>query len=230
MSATRWQLITSMVGVSLLASSCVSAAGQSVDVTGTETGCLITTTEVQAGRVDFEFTNEASDLSELYVLRANGDVVGEVENIATGTSRTLAADLVAGEYQVRCIPGQTGDGFSSSFSAVGAGGTALAEASRSITFESVDFTYEALDLSTITAGETIRFEMKNKGAQPHEFEVLNADGEALGEVASTASGESGGATITFAEPGTYTYQCILVDPETGKLHTELGMAGTFLVP
>ena len=72
--------------------------------------------------------------------------------------------------------------------------------------------------------------MVNNGAQPHEFEILNADGEALGEVASTASGESGGATITFAEAGTYTYQCILIDPETGKSHTELGMVGTFLVP
>ena len=40
-------------------------------------------------------------------------------------------------------------------------------------------------------------------------------------------GDSGGATLTFASPGVYTYQCILIDPETDQPHTELGMIGTF---
>ena len=31
------------------------------------------------------------------------------------------------------------------------------------------------------------------------------------------------------EPGTYTYQCILVDPATDQEHTKLGMTGTFEV-
>ena len=36
-------------------------------------------TQLEAGKIDFEFTNRADDISELYVLRASGDVVGEVE-------------------------------------------------------------------------------------------------------------------------------------------------------
>ena len=40
---------------------------------------------------------------------------------------------------------------------------------------------------------------------------------------------TGGATMTFTAPGVHTYQCILVDPETDKPHTELGMIGTFEV-
>jgi plastocyanin len=69
--------------------------------------------------------------------------------------------------------------------------------------------------------------MNNAGEQAHEFEVLDPDGEPIGEVAATNPGESGGATMTFTAPGVYTYQCILVDPDTGKPHTELGMIGTF---
>ena len=44
---------------------------------------------------------------------------------------------------------------------------------------------------------------------------------------AVAKGESGGATVTFAEGGTFTYQCILVDPASGEKHTKLGMVGTF---
>jgi len=60
-------------------------------------------------------------------------------------------------------------------------------------------------------------------------------GEPIGEVAATdpgesgESGESGGATMTFTSPGVFTYQCILVDPATGKPHTGLGMIGTFQI-
>ena len=63
----------------------------------------------------------------------------------------------------------------------------------------------------------------------HEFEVLDPDGEALGEVAAIAAGDTGGATLSFESPGVYTYQCILIDADTGKEHTELGMIGTFRV-
>ncbi|MCP5025470.1 MAG: hypothetical protein GY929_04220 [Actinomycetia bacterium] len=219
------------ITASVLLSACsVGSADSSAEVTGTDSACTINTEELSAGKIDFEFTNTASDVSELYVLRANGDVVSEVENVTTGTKRTLTVDLAAGEYQVRCKPGQTGDGFSSSFTVTGEGGTAQAAPDRSITFDAIDFSYEDLDLSGIAPGDTIRFQMTNKGAQPHEFEVLDPEGEGLGEVAALEAGDVGGATITFPTEGLYTYQCILIDPETNEPHTALGMIGTFEVP
>lgn len=109
----------------------------------------------------------------------------------------------------------------------GEGGSAQAEPDREIAFDAIDFVYENLDTSDLADGDTIRFVMDNTGAQPHEFEVLDPDGEPIGEVAATNPGESGGATMTFASPGIYPYQCILVDPDSGKPHTELGMIGTF---
>lgn len=204
-------------------------ADTTTTVTGTEKACTLESTELQAGNIGFEFTNEGSQVSELYILRENDDIVGEVENVGPGTSRTLTADLVAGEYKARCKPGQKGKGITTEFTVTGKGGTAQAKPSRTISFDAVDFHYEQLDLSGIEAGTTVRFEMTNSGDQPHEFEVLGPDGKAIGEVAAVDAGKEGGATITFAEPGTYRYQCILVDEETGKKHTMLGMEGDFEV-
>ena len=185
----------------MLVSGCTTgSADTQTTVTGTDDDCILASDELEAGKIDFEFTNESDDVSELYVLRDNGDVVSEVENVTTGTSRTLTVDLAAGDYEVRCKPGQTGDGFSSDFTVTGEGGAAQATADREIAFDAVDFTYENLDLSDIVTGETIRFEMSNRGDQPHEFEVLDPDDEAIGEVAAIAADYSGGATISFDAP------------------------------
>jgi len=205
------------------------AVDSTVAITGTDDACEIGDTTIEAGKVGFEFSNTSSKVNELYVLKANGDTLGEVENVTTGTTRTLVVDLVAGEYLVRCKPGQSGDGIESPFTVVGEGGTAAPDADRETTLEAIDFEYEGLDTSGITSGATIRFVMTNSGQQPHEFEVLDPDGNPVGEIAAINPTGSGGATMTFETPGVYTYQCILRDPETGKPHTDLGMIGSFEV-
>jgi plastocyanin len=226
---SRSRFVLTLPAVALLALTACSteSADSTVEVTGTDDSCVIAQDVVEAGRVGFEFTNESSKVNELYVLKANGDTLGEVENVTTGTSRTLTVDLVAGDYLVRCKPGQSGDGFESAFTVTGDGGTAQAEPDREVAFDAIDFGYENLELDGIADGDTIRFVMDNAGEQAHEFEVLDPDGEPIGEVAATNPGESGGATMTFTAPGVYTYQCILVDPATNQPHTELGMVGTF---
>ena len=221
-------LLAALAVLGLAACSTESADSRAA-VTGTDDACVIENDIVDAGKVGFEFLNESSDVNELYVLKANGDTLGEVENVTTGTSRTLTIDLVAGEYLVRCKPGQTGDGFESAFTVTGDGGTEQAGPDREITFDAVDFAYENLDPSGISDGDTIRFAMANTGSQAHEFEVLDPNGEAIGEVAATNPSGSGGAAMKFTAPGVYTYQCILVDPDTDQPHTELGMIGTFEV-
>ncbi len=229
MSPRRAFLAVPTAALLALSACSTESADSTVGVTGTDEACIMENDNVSAGKVGFEFLNESSDVNELYVLKANGDTLGEVENVTTGTSRTLTVDLVAGDYLVRCKPGQTGDGFESAFAVIGDGGTEQAEPGREMSFDAVDFEYENLALDGISDGDTIRFAMDNVGGQAHEFEVLDPNGEPIGEVAATNPGESGGATMTFTAPGVYTYQCILVDPETAKPHTELGMIGTFEV-
>ncbi len=229
MSPRRAFLAAPIAALLTLSACSTEPADSTVAVTGTDDACIIENDIAEAGKVGFEFVNESSDVNELYVLKTNGDTLGEVENVTTGTSRTLTVDLVAGDYLVRCKPGQSGDGFESAFTVMGEGGAAQAEPDREISFDAVDFDYENLDVAGISDGDTIRFVMNNVGQQAHEFEVLDPNDEPIGEVAATNPGESGGATMTFTAPGVYTYQCILVDPATAESHTELGMIGTFEV-
>src|SRR2546426_626719 len=79
-------------------------------------------------------------------------------------------------------------------------------------------------LSTITAGQTIEFELENTGTVEHEFEVLGPDGKAVGEVGETEAGKTGKADITLTKSGTYTFRCGIED------HEKRGMKGTFVVP
>lgn len=228
MTRTR-TLATLALAATILGACSTSEGGTKIAVTGTNKACTPAESNLKAGKLTFEFTNEADDVSELYVLREDGSVVNEVENVTTGSTRTLDVDLVAGTYELRCKPGQAGEGFASTIEVTGKGGTPQKKANRTKQFTAVDFSYENLDLSDVTAGETIRFEMDNAGTEPHEFEVLDPEGEAIGEVEAIEVGKEGAATITFDAAGEYTYQCILVDPKTEKKHSELGMTGTFTV-
>jgi plastocyanin len=65
--------------------------------------------------------------------------------------------------------------------------------------------------------------MANDGPAIHEFEVLDADGKALGEIGPTAKGKDGEVVLTFDKAGTYAYTCGVAD------HEARGMVGTFQV-
>jgi hypothetical protein len=116
-------VLVGVLALGALAACSSDAADVTVTVTGTNDSCSMSADELAAGTIGFEFTNEADDVNELYVVQADGDVVGEVENVTTGTTRTLTADLGAGDYLVRCKPGQSGDGIESAFRVVGDGGS-----------------------------------------------------------------------------------------------------------
>ena len=70
-------------------------------------------------------------------------------------------------------------------------------------------------------GHKIFFQAANDGTEDHELEVLDSNGEPLGEVEAMPPGEEGSAAMEL-EPGTYTLQCIL-ETADGKVHRDLGM-------
>jgi iron uptake system component EfeO len=84
------------------------AAG-AVEVVSTKTECTSAATTFKPGKVTFKIVNEGSDPTELYVYDGT-KVVGEVENVGPGSSRTLTVSLDAGTYELACKPGQTGNG------------------------------------------------------------------------------------------------------------------------
>ncbi|MGH8992704.1 MAG: hypothetical protein ACRDZ7_14445 [Acidimicrobiia bacterium] len=70
-------------------------------------------------------------------------------------------------------------------------------------------------------GHKIYFKAANTGSEDHELEVLDANGDPLGEVEAMPPGDEGSAAMEL-EPGTYTLQCIL-ETKDGQVHRDLGM-------
>ena len=90
-------------------------AATTITVTATDTTCELSATSAPVGPVTFTVTNEGTEVTEFYLY--DGDaVVAEVENIAPGLTRDMAADLSeAGTLTTACKPGMTGEGIRADF-------------------------------------------------------------------------------------------------------------------
>ena len=210
------------LGAIAVLAACTKESDVKVQVTGTDDACTASVGEVAAGSISFEFTNKADQISELYVLRADGSVASEVENVTTGTTRTLTADLSAGTYTLTCKPGQKGDGFSSTIEVTGEGGATVPEASGTeveVTAKDYSFTLDS-DVS-FAAGDTYTFELVNDGTMQHEMEVFAPDGTAIGEVGPTDAGAKGKVTLTLETAGTYRLVCGITGHEDKGMHLDI---------
>jgi plastocyanin len=195
----------------------------SIAITATDSACDVATTDLPSGTTTFAVTNKGSDVTEVYVYGEGDKVMGEVENIGPGTSRDFTVDLGAGSYEVACKPGQKGDGIRTAITVSGSA-TTLAAADRTVTFQAFDHGYTGLDGLTVTQGDTIEFAMTNTATDTqHEFEVLGADGNPLGEIGPTDPGATGTVVLTFDKAGSYTFVCGITD------HEAMGMKGEFTV-
>jgi iron uptake system component EfeO len=97
-----------------------SSDSTGVTVKASEKECTPETTKLQSGVTTFEVDNAGSKGTELYVLRPNGATVAERENIGPGTKVKLTVELAAGDYVVRCRPGDVGDGIKTAITVTGA--------------------------------------------------------------------------------------------------------------
>ena len=87
-----------------------------ITVNATDTACTLSRTSAPAGQVEFTVTNTGSKVNEFYVYGDNDRVVGEVENISPGLTRSFVVDLSdPGSYQTACKPGMAGDGIRADF-------------------------------------------------------------------------------------------------------------------
>ena len=75
------------------------ASSDALTVKSTDTGCEVSATAATSGTLAFDVTNAGADVTEFYLLAEDGlRIVGEVENIAPGASRTLTVVAQPGEY------------------------------------------------------------------------------------------------------------------------------------
>jgi iron uptake system component EfeO len=87
-----------------------------ITVTSTADSCDLSTTTAPSGTLTFAVSNAGSDVTEFYLLAADGlQVVAEVENIGPGLSRDLVVQARPGRYVASCKPGMVGDGIRHDF-------------------------------------------------------------------------------------------------------------------
>ncbi|GAA1736553.1 iron uptake system protein EfeO [Aeromicrobium alkaliterrae] len=112
-TASRWAIPLVVTGA-LALSGCVennSADATAIPVTSTADDCQVETATATSGPVRFEVENTGDDVTEFYVLADDGlRIIGEVENIAAGSSRNLTVQMQPGDYFTVCKPGMVGEG------------------------------------------------------------------------------------------------------------------------
>jgi len=87
------------------------AASDALSVTSTADGCEVSAATATSGTLAFDVTNEGDEITEFYLLADDGlRIIGEVENIAPGASRTLTVVAQPGDYYTLCKPGMLGEG------------------------------------------------------------------------------------------------------------------------
>ncbi len=110
-------LTTTAIGAvaALALAGCVAkadvAAADAITVSSTGAGCDVSAATASSGTLAFDVKNEGDQITEFYLLADDGlRIVGEVENIAPGASRTLTVVAQPGEYFTLCKPGMVGEG------------------------------------------------------------------------------------------------------------------------
>jgi iron uptake system component EfeO len=110
---------------STTASSGSDADPQSLSVTSSDDACELSATEAPAGTLTFSVANTGSQVTEFYVLDADGLAIeGEVENVGPQATRSLVLSLPAGDYTTACKPGMTGEGIRAPFTVTAGDGDA----------------------------------------------------------------------------------------------------------
>ncbi len=100
------------LAIALGAAACSSeeAGGDTIVVTSGNADCGVAQTTLAAGKHSFRVENTGSQATEVYVYAPGDKVVAEKENIGPGTKATFSVTLAAGNYEIACKPGQTGNG------------------------------------------------------------------------------------------------------------------------
>lgn len=118
----------SAVALSGCSSSGDGAEAAGLTVTGTDSECKPSKGSVAAGVNDITFRNKGTKENEIYILRPDGSIVSERENVGPGITVTLAVELPAGSYTVQCKPGMVGKGIQSPLTVTGVAASTSAAA------------------------------------------------------------------------------------------------------
>jgi iron uptake system component EfeO len=89
---------------------------RSLTVDSSAAACTLSATSAPAGKLTFDVTNTGSQVTEFYLLGADGlTIKAEIENIGPSISRKLTVNAAPGKYVTVCKPGMKGDGIRGDF-------------------------------------------------------------------------------------------------------------------
>jgi len=89
---------------------------RTLTVSSSADACDVSAASAPAGTLTFEVTNTGSQVTEFYLLGADGlTIKAEIENIGPGISRKLTVNAAPGKYVTACKPGMEGDGIRADF-------------------------------------------------------------------------------------------------------------------
>lgn len=92
-----------------------------ITVTANDTTCEVARAEAPAGTIEFTVSNTGTKINEFYVYAEGDRIMGEVENIAPGLTRTFHVEVAEpGTYETACKPGMVGKGIRHDFTVTGA--------------------------------------------------------------------------------------------------------------
>lgn len=121
--------VHAVLGVALLlgTAACGSdSTGKAADgkgpiaVEASDTECSVGRTTAPAGTIEFTVRNTGSKVNEFYLLGEGDQVLGEVENVTPGLSRTFHVEVAEpGTYTTACKPGMKGEGLRGEFTVTG---------------------------------------------------------------------------------------------------------------
>ena len=103
-------LVATLAGCTVNKPAGGSTAG-AITVKATDTSCVLSSDSATSGTSTFVVTNTGTRTTEFYILGSDRlTIIGEVENVAPGLSRTLTIQAQPGTYTSECKPGMAGDG------------------------------------------------------------------------------------------------------------------------
>ena len=139
------------------------SGSRTISVTSSDDACdLSADTHGREGR--FKVKNTGSKVTEFYLYAQDGKrIVGEVENIGPGLSRSLVVNMAAGSYVPACKPGMTGKGIRSTFTVTpskGASGTASGTAQKQVEAANEQYRTQTTASSQVVCGEKFRVPLR----------------------------------------------------------------------
>ncbi|GAA1963635.1 peptidase M75 family protein [Nocardioides panacihumi] len=148
---------------------------RTVTVTSSADACKLSATSAPAGTLTFEVTNTGSEVTEFYLLGADGMTIkAEIENIGPSINRKLTVDAPAGTYVTACKPGMKGDGIRADFTVdeSGDGPTVSADEQQQVATAQANYKAYVNDQSDQLVTSTQRFVALYKAGKDDEARAL----------------------------------------------------------